>query len=284
MKIFNRDSKDLELEDIIFWLISIVAVAFGFLSFFGIAPFTQDQLSSIVIGALGFLMASVVALKTRRKSEIREIRESLGISESKIIESTRELEDHFASSARQAKMFILDTSLNRVNPEKAPKDFFAGIEDGYRRIVYNRTKKMEIRFKRIEIIFHRQNLEWTIFRLLLHEGHNYEIKHYNPPASPIPLLSFISLDGTTFYLGGFHLKGTPTEEKALLIKEPNLSKTLIDYWDAFWSDARSLNSGGIINWEELRQIGMRVGVDKEEFDDMLEKLKLDVARERQKID
>lgn len=283
METVKRYYKDLDFDSLIFTLLSLAAILFGVVSFLGIVPVTGEQLSSILIGSVGILMASVVALTAKRKNEIKEIKEAVGISESKIIYSIREVEEHLASGARQANRFILDTSLNRVLPEPMPVAFFSGIEDGYRRAVYDRTRKGEVSFKRVEIIFHQQGLEWAIFRLLLHEGYDYQIRHYDPPSQPIPMLSFVSFDNATFYMGGFHLKGAPTEESALAIKESNFAKVLSDYWSIFWVNATPLNEGGTINWKELKKIGVRVGIYEEQFEDIVDRLKAEVAKERRKV-
>ena len=168
-------------------------------------------------------------------------------------------------------------------PEIIPIVYFSGTENDYRRAVYDRVKKGEISFKRVEVIFHRQSLEWVIFRLLLHENYNYHIRHYEPSNKPMPMLSFLSFDNNIFYMGGFHMRGSPTEETALVIREPNLSKILGDYWNVFWDTAVSLNEGGAINWAELKQIGFRVGVNEQEFEKMVSKLKEEVANEMHKV-
>lgn len=283
MKIFKWCYENLDFDSLLLALSGLVAIIFGIVSFIGFIPISGEQLSSILISSLGILMASVVALTVRRKSEIKELKESVGISETKIVYSTRELENYFASSARQAKRFILDTSLNRVLLEPTPVKFFSGIEDGYRRVVYDRTSKGQISFKRIEIIYHQASLEWVIFRLLLHEGHDYQIRHYDSPDKPIPMLSLVSFDNTTFYVGGFYLKGAPTEESALKANEPNLGIILAEYWDTFWNNATPLNEGGAIDWTELKRIGARIGVDKKNFEAMVKRLEEDVAQEQEKV-
>lgn len=226
MKTLKRYYRDLGLDSFIFGILSLTAIVVSVISFVGIVPITSDRLSSLLIGSVGLLMSSVVALTVKRKNEITEIKNAIGMSESEIIHSTREMEKCFASSAWQAKRFILDTSLNRILPDSMPIRYFSGVEDDYRRAIYERVKNGEISFKRVEIIFHRQGLEWAVFRLLLHEHHNnYLIRHYEPSSKPIPMLSFLSFDNSAFYLGGFQLGGHPTEESALVIKESNLADT-----------------------------------------------------------
>jgi len=287
MKNLKRVFDNLGIDGVIFGIASIASITIGVFSFvgsfFNFQPITGNQLSSVLIGTVGFLIAAVVALSAKRKNEIREIKDAIGISESELINSNREVEERFAFSARQAKRFILDTSLNRVIPDSANIAYFSGVESEYRRAIYERVKRGEVNFRRVEIIYHRQGLEWAIFRLLLHDNPNYQIRHFEPSDKPIPMISFLSFDNTTFYLGGFHMKGSPTEETALVIRDPNLSKILGDYWNVFWDMATPLNEGSTINWNELKQIGLRVGIEEQEFEKVVSKLKDTVAKERRKV-
>lgn len=231
MKDIKEAYNSLGLDGMIFALSSLGAIVFGVMSFIGVIPFAGDQLSSILIGATGVLMAAVVALSTSRKSEINELRNTLGVSDSKILKSHKELEESLAFSATKAESYISDTSLSRMIPEPASLPFFSGVESAYRRTIFDRVRRREIRFKRVEIIFHRQGLEQLLFRLLLHQGYDYQIRHYEPLQKPIPMLSFVSFDDTTFYFGGYYLQGASREDKSLLIREPNLAQLFSDYWD-----------------------------------------------------
>lgn len=280
----KRFLSDLGLNGLIFGLSSIAALVFGVFSFMEfIPPIRSEQLSSILIGSIGLLMASIVALNTVRKNEINEIKEALGISDSEILHSTREVEESLGLSATRAKRFILDTSLNRMIPDPLPIAFFSGFENAYRRTIYNRVKNQEVSFKRVEIIYHSEGLKWLIFRLLLHTGYNYHIRHYEPSNKPVPMLGFVSFDNKVFYLGGFHLKGAPTEETALVIREPNLAQLFSDYWDTFWSAAIPLNEGKQINWEELKRIGLRAGVSEQEFNNIRTELEKEASKERRRL-
>jgi hypothetical protein len=102
MRTIKRLISNLGLDGVIFGVSSLAAVFFGFFSFLGYIPIEGNQLSAILIGAMGLLMAAVVALTTKRKNEIEEIKEAIGVSESEILRSTRHLEEGLASSSSKA--------------------------------------------------------------------------------------------------------------------------------------------------------------------------------------
>ena len=283
MKSFKSWILNLGVDGIIFGLSSIIAIVLGVLNFVGYVPMTIDELSAIIIGAIGALMLSVVALASRRSAEIDTLKRAIGISDSQIITTKRQLEEHSAILAQNTDRYILDTSLSRMYPDITPIPYFSGIEGPYRRIIFNRVRGGEIIFKRVEIIYHKQALEWVIFRLLLHNKGDYLIRHYEPSSSPIPILSFISFDDVTYLMGGSHLKGHPTVENYLRIREPNLSTLYQDYWFTLWNNATPLNENGVIDWYELRQIGQRLELSETDFDELVTKLEYNARTERTQL-
>ncbi|MHC1784115.1 MAG: hypothetical protein AB9891_15405 [Anaerolineaceae bacterium] len=61
--------RNLGFEGWVFSLTSMAAIIFSVLSFLGILPFDSEQTSSIVIGALGLLMAAMVTQIERRHTD-----------------------------------------------------------------------------------------------------------------------------------------------------------------------------------------------------------------------
>lgn len=271
--------RDFGIDDLIFFLTGIAAIVFSILSFFGKIPLDDKETSSIIIGAIGLLMAAAVAQRAKQRSEVVDLREAIGVSESTLIKSSREFGQHLVPNVLRVERYVLDTMLNRAYPSARAQTFFSGPQAEYRKLLFERVTKGEISFKRVEVIFHEQGLEEVIRRLLLHEGHNYFIRYYETPPVAIPLINMMSFDDDAFYLGGFHTKETPGEEYVLNIREPNLAVTLNDYWTTLWSGAVPLNEGRIIDWKEIKVIASKIGVSNDDFDTMVEKLKNEVARD-----
>jgi hypothetical protein len=77
MRLLKTIIRNFGLDDWIFTLTGLVAIVFSVLSFLGIVPFDEKQISAIVIGAIGILMTAFVTQAARHHVEISEIKNSL---------------------------------------------------------------------------------------------------------------------------------------------------------------------------------------------------------------
>lgn len=267
MRTLKETIRNLGLDGWIFALTGVAAIIFGVLSFLGLLPFDEKQTLSIVIGALGLLMAAVVAQTARRHAEISELKNALGITEAELLGSN-EFGLHLASSVAKSKNYVLDTLLTSAIPRLTTSYGFSGSQAEFHRLLYERVIKGDITFRYVTVIFHRQRLQDIVFKLLLHEGSRFYIRHYEPPPTAIPIINLMSFDDEAFYLGGFYTKSEARETPVLFIREPHLTQILKNYWNSLWDAAIPLNEGGIINWTELKRIGEKVGMSKDEFEAM----------------
>jgi hypothetical protein len=278
MKALKHTFQNLGIDSWIFALTGLGAIVFSILSFFGKLPFTPEQTTAILVGAIGLLMTAVVTLGARRQTEISELKNALGIAEAQLLNSGREFGQHLASSVVKTKLFVLDSNMTSTIPRLA-----SGQQSEYKRILSEKVYKQEIAFRLVGIVFHKQDLENKVFKLLLHEGLRYYIRHYEPPSMPIPIINLMSFDDLSFYLGGFDIKGISAEEQVLYIREQHLNQMLKEYWTVLWDNAIPLNDGGIINWPELKRISLRLNMSEKEFDEMVSKVKEDVQREKRQL-
>jgi len=250
----------------------------------GLVLAKQDTLFGLLVGLTLAALTQLFDIQARMTASTDKVIESLGnVADTQFL-NMREFGQHLIPSVSKAKHFVLDTVLNRVAPEPSSPSYFSGGNQAeYRRLLYDRVSKGEIVFQRVEAIFHKQSLETVIFRLLLHEGFRYFIRHYEPPPKPIPVVHLMSFDDESFYLGGFHYKEAAGEEKVLYIREPRVAQLLNNYWTVLWDGATPLNERGIINWEELKRIGLRTGMTESEFEAMVSKVKNEVQREKRQL-
>jgi hypothetical protein len=161
--------------------------------------------------------------------------------------------------------------------------YLTGAHAEYHRLLYQRVSNGELIYKQVEVVFHQQGLRLIIFRLLLHEGYRFLIRHYEPPPTAIPIMHVMSFDDEVFYLGSFYPDEAPNVAHRLYIHEPNVTQILKNYWNVLWNGAIPLNEGGIINWPELKRIGLRLGMADNEFESMISDLKAQVEREKRKL-
>jgi len=260
------------------WVLSLTALAailIGILDFVGWLNLSTDQLLQIAIVGIGLLMGSVIAQTSRPASEIRELREAIGITEVTILESKKSFPQHLVQSIFKTQRFILDTALNY---ETLP-----GPDDSqmqYKQILDKRVRRGDISFRRVEVIFNKERLEVVLRKLLTYEGAEYFIRYYDAPPKAIPLLNMMSFDDHHFYLGGFYPSESPTEELAVYIRHPEIAQFFRDYWNVLWLSGIPLNEGKRINWAELKRIASHLGMTESEYNSMVTELRDEIQRKK----
>lgn len=267
MSTIRRSFHNLGIDGWIIGLSGLSALIFALVSLFGVVPYDQETTMSILLGAVGLLMAAVVARTARRNAEIADLRSALGVADSQMLFGSREFRRHLVPSVLTAKHVVWDSHLTWAIPQVNYPQQFSGSYATYDRMLRKRVSKDELSYKYVTIVYHKQCLEDVLCRLLAHQGYRYYIRHYRPSSSiPIPIINVMSFDGQDFYLGGFHTRQTPGETEMLHIREQNLTELLKKYWNVLWEGAVPLNEGGIINWGELRSIALELGMTDKEFD------------------
>jgi hypothetical protein len=268
------------VEQVTIIIVTVLATALSIVDTFGLYrafPFLSwaAGITPSVIVVLLTLIAIYLVLE--RRSTLDKIAElmvqlerKMGGAEIEILDMKWAFPQHIAQRARAAKKFILDTNLT----EELPRASKVSPQEEYSRIRDERVLKGEIGFKRVEIIFHKERLESIICRLLMFEGCDFYLRHYDPPPQAIPIIHLMSFDDEHFYIGGFYpLDFPPTEEKAVYIRSPEIGELLREYWQLLWLRATPLNEGGVINWTELERIGSRLGLTNEDFESLVARLK-----------
>lgn len=264
-------------EGWIFGLTALAAVIFGLLDFTPVINLTSDPALRMILVALGLVMLSILAQTGRRSIEMKELRDSLGASSVELIGTGDEFRLHAKRQMTKAKKFVLDTTLNA---ERAPTlTHPADNPAHYYHTIWQRVHNREITYRRVEVIFNKERLEYVVSRLLVHEGTDFYIRYYDPPPKAIPILNIMSIDNEEYYLGGFYSGDAPLDAADLaFIRNAQMGKLFERYWDNLWFTAKPLNEGRRINWDELRAISERVKMSNEEFDAMVAKWKSEIQR------
>jgi hypothetical protein len=261
-------------DDWFLGLMALTAVAVGLFDFAGWLPrWIQERLLEITVVGVGLLMGTAFVQAVRQKRGLDMIRTMIGGVDVETLDVKWAFPSQTAQRVRGARKYILDTSLNRDVPHVHA---LSSRQVRYRRIRDERVRKDEIGFRRVEVIFHKQHLETVVRRLLMFEGHDFHVRHYDPPPQVIPILHIMSFDGEGFYLGGFYPSDSPIEERVVYVRSKEINELLRDYWHVLWLRGRPLNEGGVIDWTELKRIGKNVGMSDEEFEKMVDRLKGEV--------
>ena len=280
---FQRILSNIGWDGLLLGLAGIVAIILGLLDFSSVIHLTSDPAVRIVLSGIGLLLSVIVAQTASRRAEIQDLRNTIGMSESEIMLDNKTYGQELYFHALNAKRFISNTLLTTSTPSSTAGYGFSGSQADVHRVIYHRVVNGEIEFRHVVIIYHKQMLADTIFKLLLHEGFKFYIRHYEPPPTAIPVLNLVSFDDEGFFIGNFHIGTTAGYSKRLFIREPNLAAILGNYWQAHWDLAIPLNEGKIINWQALRKIGTRLGMDEKEFDELVSQVKNEVQSMRRKI-
>lgn len=270
---------NLGFEGWVFGLTGLAAIVFGVISFLGFIPLPIGQSLQIVIGAIGAIMLAVVAQASRRQAEFQELKDLVGIADVKLLDNEGEFPADLVSECMRTKGFVNDVFVNWATPRREAVRYLTGKYSEYNRELFRRVTKDEISFRQVQVIYHAQGFQELIHRLLLHEGHGYYIRYYDKPPVSIPILHVTSFDDRVFYLGVGYPKGQPAKNQVLRLSEPNSNQLLKNYWQVLWDSATPLNTGRLIDWDEIRKLGTSIGLTESEIEDMLSKVRKDVERD-----
>ena len=276
MSIFKSVVRSLSIDEWILGLSALAAVVIGILDFTPLVDIADEKvLVRMALIAIGLLMSAVVIQEGKRSAEIKALRDAVGTSSVELL-SGKEFVLRAERSIARARNFVLDTTLSATYAGVTRKHPLSA-RDTYYYTLYKRLQNKEIVYRRIEVIFNRERLESVIFRLLVYEGMNYYLRYYDPPPEPIPVLNLLSIDHEEFFLGGFSSSDVYLGGFAF-IKSAQMGPFFKAYWDNLWFSAKPLNEAGRIDWDELERIARRIGMNREEFDAMVESIKLEVSK------
>jgi hypothetical protein len=258
-----------------FLLCGAGAVIIAVLDFTQVVRLSNEDTLRIILVAIGLMMSAIVAQAGRRTVELQDLRDSLGTTSVELVYSSS---DRWARVV-QSKKFILDTSLQAH--QDAPMTHPADNPNHWFYALYERLRKNEITYRRVEVIANKKRLEGVISRLLIFEGMNYLFRYYDAPSRPMPILNMMSFDNEIFYLGSFYI-GDPAADtvRDAVIGGTGMRPLFEAYWNVLWHSATPLNEGKRINWDELKAIAHRVEMSEEEFNSIVSKWKDEVQRRK----
>lgn len=260
-----------------------VAFILGILDFTSLINLTSEPAVRIILSAVGLILGAVVAQSSVRRTEIESLKSAIGVTEAEIMTDSKLYGQHLYLNILNAKRFVSNTLLTRSTPSATPGYGFGGSQADAHRLLYKRVINSEIEFRHVVIIYHKQILADTIFKLLLHEGFKFYIRFYDAPPRAIPILNITSFDDEKFFLGNFHTTTPAGHALALLIREPHLSQVLQNYWQTHWEGAIPLTEGRIIKWDELKRIALNLGMTESDFDMLVTQVKDEVQSTKRKL-
>jgi hypothetical protein len=220
-------------------LCGVGAIVIAFLDFTQLITLSIENALRLVIAAVGLIMGAIVAQMSRRTTELRELREAVGITSVELLSGQRDFRLHAKQNIAKAKKFVLDVSLTA---ERATIIHPADDVHSYYQTIFERLQRKEISYRRVEVIFNKERFEYLIFRLLVYEGMDYFIRYYDPPPKPISVLNIMSVDNEGFYVGRFYTSDAPVDTWSLMfIRNPQIGSLFEAYWNNLWFSAKPLN-------------------------------------------
>lgn len=266
----------LSLDGWTFLLCGIAAVILVVLDFIEIVHFTNEEALRIIIVAIGLILGAIATQSARRTAELKELREALGATTIERIES----DAHVQQSIIHAKKFILDTTLHLprakiVHPADDPTN--------YHYTIFERVKRKEVTYRKVESIPNKERLEYVLSRLIIFDGMDYLVRYYDSSSKPIPVLNIMSIDNESFYLGSFYNSDAPTETSSdVFIKSQTMGRLFESYWNNLWNSAKPLNEARRIDWDELKVIANKVAMSDKEFNSIVNRWKAEVQRRKRR--
>ena len=270
-------------EGLLIGTAGMVAFVVGILDFSSIINLTNDPAVRIILSSVGLLLGAVVALSSSRRSEIELLKDAIGVTDAQVITDSRLYGQHLYLCTLNAKRFVSNTLLTVSTPSGTPGYGFGGSQADVHKLIYKRVRSGELEFRHVVLIYHKELLADTIFKLLLHEGWKFYVRYYEAPPKPIPILNITSFDDESYFLGNFHISTPAGRSLRLFIREPNLSQVLQSYWQVHWEGAIALNDRQTIKWDELKRIGHNLGMTEVEFDALVGQVRSEVQSTRRKL-
>jgi hypothetical protein len=274
--------KQLGIDDWVLVICGFAAIVFAVLDFAQIIQLTQEAMLTMILTACGMMMGATVAQSIQRNNQVDAVLGSLDTSKTESIDST-DYNSYIKQNIYKAKRFVADTTLHQV---AAPTNFCHPIDvpNHFANALYKRLQKKEITFWCVETIPSKERLEWVIYRLLVFQGLRWYIRYYDSNVKPIPALNIMSFDNEIFIIGSFYGNTIPGEGVTdVSINNPKICYLLTAYWNNLWLNAKPLNEGDRINWDELKAIGVKLGIADIEFDAMINRLKLELQKPKYRI-
>lgn len=200
-----------------------------------------------------------------------------------IVQNPKEHQVSVLASLKNAKHSFYETAINQ--PRTPPtnsfdlENYFSTGQTEYKRVLYKRLTKREIRYANVRVIPYKQGLEFVIFLALLHEGQPYFLRYYDFLTTKIPMFDIVSTDNTEFFVGGFYSIDDSVEAKVLYSQETDLNMFFKDYWQILWQNSIPIiDDREAIRWDELKQLGIQFGIQEQEFEELVSKLKIVVQK------
>ena len=279
----QRLLKNLGWDGVLIGVSGLAAFLLGLLDFTSLISITNEPALRILLSGMGLLLGAVVVQTSRRSNEIREIRDAIGTSEINLLDNDQEFGNQLTQEVLSAHKFISNTLLTYAVPRLSTNHGFSGPQEEFHKILYKRVTKGELSFRHVVTIYHKQMLEDVIFKLLLHDGYRFYIRHYEPPPAAMPMLNILSRDDEAFIFGSYEIGVTPSESQRISIRDPKIKQFLKGYWNVLWEKSLPINDGGIINWGELKRVGLRFNIDENGFDKMVSEIKIKVNQIKRKL-
>lgn len=270
-------------EGLLLGTAGLAAFILGMLDFTSLINLTNEPAVRIILSAVGLILGAVVAQSSVRRTEIESLKSAIGATEAEIITDSKLYGQHLYLHILNAKRFVSNTLLTASRSSGTPGYGFGGSQADAHRLIYKRVVNGEIEFRHVVMIYHRQILADTIFKLVLHEGFKFYVRCYEAPPKPIPILNITSFDDETFFIGNYHTTVPAGHSLRLFIREPHLSQVLQSYWQVNWEAAFPLNEGRSIKWDELKRIAQNLGMTEADFETLVTQLKGEVQSIKRKL-
>lgn len=232
---------------------------------------------SVLVGILSVLALEIVVQRIRVSDSRDEIIKSLKGVRLQSFSSGKDFADIKYKLLLDTEQYIYDTELclpiQYARPPIAPPSK----ESKFREELHEIIKKGELTYKFVQVIYDKPHFESLLKRLFAFGSYHYYLGYFVGAPEVIPVFNLMIFDDKHYLLGGYYGPSARGEDRNLYIQNEEIGVTLRQYFNHLWGKARLFNESRVINWDEIRYCGLKLGYSIDELNSLVKKISEEVG-------
>lgn len=242
----NLDEISITLTGVAVIIISL----FNLFGFFDNLPWFQDRIPKIILTLLG----TIFLLFNRKLNRINEEIEKNTSSKSNTLEfdNASEMYEFISEELLNAKTSIEDITWGSYTGYRTKNEQIS--YENYVKTIDRVCKHGKVMYKEISSLSdkHYFNRSKNLFKY-----YNYHLRYHNIKSIEVPLISYVIIDRKEVIIGFYRITGQtrPSDGvKYLCIKDENIIKFFVDYYDLIWHKGINLKEANYTNDDEVDKL------------------------------
>jgi hypothetical protein len=259
--------RNASLERKIYLLTAVVGALVTLADFLGLL-----DLSGSTLGRMTLVLVSLLIVASA--SQTHEILRAVNAARShanafEFVEMHSGVPRRFEESVRSANQINEAVLTWYVEQPQTDRDRYRALRD-------KRVLDGDAVLNQLVIVRHEQHFREVLGTALRFENSPRYTLRYFPISEgpPLPLINLWSFDAE-MYLGSIDVREPTLNSQMLHISDAALVTWMSQYWSAAWAESREqwLKRGSSVNMTAFRSIAIKIGIDEEAFNNLVQELR-----------